>query len=633
MKKNIFKFTLILFSLSLLGEEKKLNYLQVPGGALFREPRKLVIPEGQTVALAEDTRLKLDRLEVHGTLYTNGHLFHAYIGKLIMGEKGLIKTYEKAAPNSEIKLEPPAPPAPASDQGKECTGGHGGAPGDTGKKAEHDPATDGRKDPQPIILFAAEIQGALKIEAFGQDGGKGTQGGPGAQGGQGGRGGKADGGGLFGMGSCGAGQGGKGGPGGAGGPGGPGGTGGPAPKVEVYLANNLSPDFDLSQTVVLREGAGGAGGDAGVPGKGGAGGGGGAGDGGWVVLGGGGENGGNKGAEGAEGPKTAIAGIQGNRGVVPTFEDRFLRLYSDLEKLRHGVFAGWQEFHWRRHLLAHVEDSFRLVLSQARSRKRFADDLGKEPDLLKDAKAKNIARILKAWNEAFIAPLEEVLKTSATTDRIEKGLETAREIVRLLEGIQARAELGTLQSQVDALLNGNEGVLQLNLKQVESLMSNCAIYNKARADEKYHDPFIHLYFQIPSCEGDPDFTKSDNFFKDIVLSLPVETEIQPKIFEETLITNKMLSFLGESILEKIFLKLRSLVDIVPMAYASVEHPFRKISLVPFSVKDVQDATTSNRDNADKGVLSVLTMKEEEDVSYLNFYQELRAFAVMTGAQK
>jgi hypothetical protein len=437
----------------------EVTLLKTPTGATFKKARTLTIPENQVITLSEDVHMKLDRLEINGTLFTEGHLFHAYIGKLIFGPKGVIKTFQSSARSSTIKLERPPTPPVQGDQPQECAEGFTGLTGTNGYNAPADPLTDGLANPQPIIIFAAELEGPINIEAFGQNGGKGAKGGPGGQGGQGGRGGKADAdGGPFSFTShtCPGGRGGLGGQGGSGGQGGVGGHGGPAPKVEIYLSNILLKNQDFSTQITRVQGKGGEGGDTGDVGPGGIGGEGGGDDASVPIVnslpGKSHQEKGDFGPTGPAGFSITKIGKVGENGDVPKLQDRLVEKFTNLENKRAKLFSLWQEFHWRRYLLAHVEDSLRLSLSQRRTRAQLLKNLNdsKTPSYLEEAKENYVKRIIQAWEIGFIEPLNKAAQENLVDGHIQEGLDTAKEVVSLLQLILNKADLESIFKKIES---------------------------------------------------------------------------------------------------------------------------------------------------------------------------------------
>lgn len=627
IKKIIYYFSLLSLLVFAKNVSEKTSFLQIPGGAVFKNPRTLIVPEEKVWILTEDTHLKIDRLEIHGTIYTRGNLFSVYAGKLIFGPKGVIKSYDKNAPNS-LKAQPiPTTPLPQKDQTSKCKPGYVGQVGTAGLDAVHDELTDGRKDPQPIKIFAAELEGIARIEAIGQKGGQGMKGGTGGKGGQGGRGGSADANkGFLGMGStCNGGTGGAGGIGGQGGNGGIGGTGGPAPLVEFSVANLRSPQI-FSENIFLREGDGGAGGFVGNGGDGGVAGSGGGSDRGKPItqsLWGSTAKAGGTGAAGKKGAVGVKIGEIGPRGPVPGDSNRVLAHHKVLDDHRKAIFSEWQEFHWRRHLLAHVQDSFRLVQRKIFTREELKNALEEDRAIFAELDQKQIKRILDAWQKAYIDPLEATLKTEPESPRIRVGLKVAATVVELLQQLNQKIELEQAQNTLNAMLFGDEGILKMNQEQIAKVATDCVAYNEARLKHSVKFDHLSLYFRIPSCEGDPDFSKKENLNSDIILSEVIEHDIRPKILEE------QFSKEGSDVLLS---QIESLL--FPTLWAEpikTEHPLLSIKLVPFSVKNVVLGKTLERDEKELGLLHRLRMKNEKEIWANNLYQELRALSVMTGA--
>jgi hypothetical protein len=628
MKKISYYFAFISLFLYAKSDSQKTSFLQIPGGAIFKNPKTLIVPEDKAWILTEDTQLKIDRLEINGTIYTRGHLFSVYVGKLFFGPKGVIKTFDQSAHDSTNNQPVPATPPPQIDQKHKCKPGHVGVAGTIGLDGVHDELTDGRKDPQPIKIFAAELEGVAKIEAIGQKGGRGMKGGTGGKGGQGGRGGEADADqGFLGLGStCDGGPGGVGGKGGQGGNGGIGGTGGPAPQVEFSVANLRSPQI-FSQNITLREGDGGDGGLVGDGGDGGTGGAGGDSDRGkpitesfWGSK----ANAGPTGGVGEKGDPGIKTGDIGAHGPVPPDENRVLAHHLALENHRKAIFVEWQEFHWRRQLLAHVQDSFRLIQKKIFTREELKNGLDEDKAIFAELDQKQLKRIIEVWQKAYIAPLEATLKTEPASKRMNIGLKIAATVVTLLQQLDQQIELGESQAKLNSLINGDEGILKMNQDQIAKLATDCALYNQARLKHSFKFEFISLYFRIPSCEGEPNFSKKENLNADIILSQIMEYDIKPKSLEE-----KAKEENSNFLLSKLDHLLFPILWAEP---ARIEHPLLSIKLIPFSVGNVELGTTIERDEKELGLLHRLRMKDEKEIWANTFYQELRAFSVMTGSK-
>jgi glycine cleavage system H lipoate-binding protein len=65
----------------------------------------------------------------------------------------------------------------------------------------------------------------------------------------------------------------------------------------------------------------------------------------------------------------------------------------------------------------------------------------------------------------------------------------------------------------------------------------------------------------------------------------------------------------------------------------VEHPIKIVDLNENAEENLDLVTSNNRDSKEYGWLISLSMKNEKDISYLNFYQDLRNLSVLSGAKR
>jgi len=270
---------------------------------------------------------------------------------------------------------------------------------------------------------------------------------------------------------------------------------------------------------------GGAGGDPGNPGEGGPGGPGGNGDA---------STWGATYSQGSEGPK-GPDGV-GNLGVGQTGSiGRNLNMLSilNLNEVflnRSALIDKWSDFHRQRSFELYLEDSLRLILSTEKTRQEAAELRDKNfAAFMSEVDEVFLNDIINTWEQSFIKELDSAIQ--------EKPLER---IVRLKS--QAVDFVNTLKTMKDS--TQPEKTLHLTSQNIEEASKNrksaleagiesCLNYNntlkKLLLSKAANEIFASLEFlQIPVCLGQPDLSRKENVFANIVLGGPLTAKVVPE---------------------------------------------------------------------------------------------------------
>lgn len=514
-------------------------YPTLVGGAVLDSFNRFEIPEGKTVHLSGPAQISTDEIVIRGTLVTQGYDLRAEARHVVFGPNGKIIAFDTPA-KSKSQASPGAKGEPAPGRGDDDDMANG-AEGGAGKQGEHGskgyPGAGGiGSDTQPgkIRIFSGLIDGVPFVDGTGQEGGMGQQGGDGGQGGQGGKGRHRKGKTLV-FGGADPGRGGHGGTGGEAGIGGEGGDGGSAVQVRFYQAHT-DPALDLSK-ITSAPGAAGRGGDPGAVGKGGNPGAGGDGGGGFLQIGstdGSSENLGS-GSDGkiVSGQGACYANVPAGHGCIgskgPHFDpndpsqDRILKSFDSLERSRVQVEQAWYAVHWLRNLLFLSQDSIRVASSLQRSRSETLSSLQRSTLKITQDLAADVG---KDWDRYFLTPLKNQTKGKKNTtlkalDDMSWAIATGNLFSRAFTAYASGSmDYPAFQKQLKEGLGRVENQFQLRL---ESAVQECQDYNdlisKNDGQSLGEISGETRFFNIPVCNGDPDFMQPENWDKEIVLSM------------------------------------------------------------------------------------------------------------------
>jgi len=495
------------------------GYPTLVGGALWNSLSRIEIKEGETVYLASNTTIDVDVLSLSGTIVTLGNDLRIEARKLVFGPNGKIIAFDgPAAGMAQAKQGGGgfnATPRKESEIGIDGMEGGKGGDGHNGEKGNFGAGHPSSTIPilGRIKIFAGTIDGIASVNGTGQSGGTGQTGGIGGKGGTGGKGGRAEK-------KCigddkNPGRGGKGGKGGTGGIGGEGGDGGTA--VQIVFMQAKRPD-GVAFNITSAPGAGGA---PGTPGSGGPGGEPGAqGEGDTDCIGRKKDDSTGNHGRGDSGVIPVIAGNPGRSGQYYDPKDPEKNLieksFNNLDSKRVEVFNAWHDFHWTRTLLFLTLDSLRITSTIERSRNSTRSDPSANSDQISKALAQ---RVSANWKEFFIAPLYQELKKNPGDTRhklmqaYSSGIRISKAFDEAASG--SREEFSKIISTIMAGIEKEFGT------KLDTAVSRCEFYNRnlRTGDAKALDAFwgITSYFDIPVCNGDPDFLQIGNQEKDIRL--------------------------------------------------------------------------------------------------------------------
>lgn len=490
------------------------NYFSM---SVWKERRVIIIPK-EGLQMTSPALLSVDEIILRGPLVTNGFPLQIDTLRLTFEVDGKIIAFDKPANIGSTG------PKGAGAILNDTVAGKGflGEDGHTGGQGQ-----DGHDDPGAIVVHAVETIGTPIIDGQGQQGGQGGQGGKGGRGGEGGQG-------THGDVSCGGRdrQAGRGGQGGMGGKGGQGGNGGRAgrPVPVIFICGNAksiqAKSIQTSPGLVGEKGNPGDPGDKGPGGKGG--------------------NGDsekcgafnsdpenvNPGPPGFDGPEqkeTLGFGHQGPLGNPINRQSPMLKLFLDLQPnqprpiiysfdrladKRVEMIRPWLHFHWARTFLILVYETMAELQSTETAVNYELTSADLFAQLLEQSSQERAQLLLELWEERFIEPLKKE-SGSDVSGFSSESLVAAQEVVKVL-GMVAQKQPHTerLQLYLQSLISKTEEQFQGSL---ETALFLCLEYTQLLQSTDRRAVQLSPYYQVPVCDGQPDFRKKQNISLSIKL--------------------------------------------------------------------------------------------------------------------
>ncbi len=509
---------------------------ETAGGQLWRTRSRVTV--AKEMKLEKPLVLVADEVVIDAPILTRTHALTIEARRLTFTDKGSIRVFDAdAAAQSEV---PPAPATPAAAGAVPAGVGADGAQGAAGY-----PGTDGFGAqgalPGEISIFAAQVEGKVRVEATGQRGGTGGQGGAGQNGGPGGKGRNANAK-IIGSNTT-AGPGGTGGKCGPGGKGGKGGQGGSV----VPLAFLTSRVPEVAPEIATGPGRGG---DGGAPGKAGAAG---------------------EGGVGGDGDKAAFTfvtstepnGPAGANGTCPVadlgkgeagasgpnyyqqkefWEKRLgrqepvvIQQLAALESARVALVQQWFRMHWWRLFELLSRSSLNLLLSE---KPKDADE-ALEKLLGGELSRANLAVVAERWRKAFLEPLKKRQDEVGARDvELKKTLEIVSDwgtsYTTLLEkGVKAGAlDKYDVSKLEDVVLQ----VTSLRSRNAVRAVRACTDFVKAVLDRQDLVKGRTSYYDVPVCLNAREFLTKKGVHQPILflgeVRVPADLKTYPELVVE-----------------------------------------------------------------------------------------------------